>query len=132
MGMDWMLAVDNPQALAAFPAGIGVLPVDLHEVMLHRDGPSVRLRFDLAVVPDPLPARWDKEANRTQVRLACFGVRDFALTGFDTLIAGQLAARRVDDAWEVTFTASGVVLRMQALLLRVESLSGYLHSGEDD
>lgn len=64
----------NPQSLDAFAVDVGALPIDLHEITLHRDGPRVRLRFDVAAVPHPLPARWDGDANRTQVQLACFGV----------------------------------------------------------
>jgi len=130
--MDWTAAVANPQALASLPAGIGALPVDLHEVILHRDGPSVRLSFDLAVVPDVLPARWDEDVNRTQVRLACFGVQTFALTGFTTTLSGQLSARPIDNGWMVTFAAGEVVLTLRTSLVRVESLSGYRNAGDDE
>lgn len=129
--LDWTAAVANPQALAALPEGVGALPIDLHEVTLHRDGPRVRLRFDLPVVLDPRPARWDADANRTQVRLACFGVRAFALTGFTTCMAGRLSVRPAGDAWDMEFVAGDVVLALRASLVRVESLSGYWDPGED-
>lgn len=130
--MDWTAAVANPQALARLPDGVGALPIDLHEVTLHRDGPRVRLRFDLPVVPDPLPARWDVDANRTQVQLACFGVRAFALTGFTTCMAGRLSVQPTGDAWDMAFVAGEVVLQLRAALVRVESLSGYCDPGEED
>lgn len=130
--MDWTAAVANPQSLAQLPADVGTLPVDLHEVIAHRDGPSVRLRFDLPVVPDPVPARWDADANRTQVRLACFDVKAFSLSGFVTMLSGRLSAQPVGDAWDVQFRSGDVVLTVRASLIRVESLSGYRDSGDDE
>jgi hypothetical protein len=129
--MHWTAAVANPQALGALPTDIGMQPVDLHEVTVHRDGPSVRLRFDVATVPEPLPARWDPGANRTQVLLACFGVTAFALSGITTILTGRLAVQSMGDAWKVDFTTNDVVLTLSASLIRVESLSGYRDPGDD-
>ncbi|MBD9480765.1 Imm50 family immunity protein [Pseudoxanthomonas sp. PXM02] len=129
--MDWTTAVSNPQSLAQLPTDVGTLPVDLHEVIAHRDGPSVRLRFDLPVVPQPVPARWDADANRTQVRLACFDVSELALSGFATTMKGRLSVQPAGDAWKVAFASDDVVLTLRASLIRVESLSGYHDPGED-
>ena len=128
--MHWTAAVMNPQSLDAFAADIGALPVDLHEVTLHRDGPRVRLRFDVAAVPHPLPARWAGDANRTQVQLACFGISAFTLSGFTTTMSGRLTMRPSDQAWDVEFHAGDVVLALRTSLVRVESLSGYYDPGE--
>jgi len=98
---------------------------------VHRDGPSVRLCFDLAAVPDPLPARWDADANRTQVRLACFDVKALALTGFATVVSGRLSVQSAGDAWSIEFKAGDVVLTLRTSLVRVESLSGYRDPGDD-
>lgn len=130
--MSWTAAAMNPQSLGAFAVDIGVLPIDLHEVTLHRDGPRVRLRFDVAAVPHPLPARWDGDANRTQVQLACFGISAFALSGFTTTMSGRLTMQPTDGAWDVEFRADDVVLALRTSLVRVESLSGYHDTGEED
>mgnify|MGYP002357176086 FL=1 len=130
--MDWTVAVSNPQSLAQLPSDIGALPIDLHEVILHRDGPRVRLRFDIAAVPHPLPARWDGDANRTQVQLACFGISAFTLSGFATTMSGRLTVQPADGAWDMEFRADDVVFRLRASLVRVESLSGYHDAGEED
>jgi hypothetical protein len=129
--MDWTAAVANPQALAQLPGDVGAQPVDLHEVIVHRDGPRVRLRFDVAAVPQPLPARWDGDANRTQVQLACFGVSALTLSGFTTTMCGRLTMRPAAGAWEVEFRAGDVVLTLHTSLVRVESLSGYHDAGEE-
>ncbi len=130
--MDWTVAVSNPQSLAQLPSDIGARPIDLHEVILHRDGPSVRLRFDVDTVPHPLPARRDADANRTQVRLACFDVKTFALTGFATTLTGQLSVQSDDNAWNVEFRAGDVALTLRTPLVRVESLSGYHVTSDDE
>ena len=130
--MDWTVAVSNPQALVQLPSDIGARPIDLHEVILHRDGPRVRLRFDVDAVPHPLPARWDGDANRTQLQLACFGVSAFTLSGITTTMSGRLTMQPVGAAWDVEFRGGDVELSLRALLVRVESLSGYYDAGEDD
>ena len=128
--MDWTVAVSNPQSLAQLPSDIGARPIDLHEVILHREGPRVRLRFDVDAVPHPLPARWDGDANRTQLQLACFGISALTLSGFTTTMSGRLTTQPADGAWDVAFYADGVVLTLRTSLVRVESLSGYHDPGE--
>ncbi|CAN7524390.1 Imm50 family immunity protein [Pseudoxanthomonas sp. LjRoot143] len=128
--MDWTVAVSNPQSLAQLPSDIGARPIDLHEVILHRDGPRVRLRFDVDAVPNPLPARWGGDANRTQLQLACFGISAFTLSGFATTMSGRLAMRPAGGAWDVEFRVDDVVLALRTSMVRVESLSGYYDPGE--
>ena len=52
-------------------------PVELHGVYLHRDGPLVRLEFDLPTFPERPHRRWVEGANTLQVALDFVGASGF-------------------------------------------------------
>ena len=59
--------------------------VDLHEIILHRDGPRVSLRFDLTKYPTNPPEKWIAGGfNRVQLRLLAVGVQEISIKGWQT------------------------------------------------
>jgi hypothetical protein len=55
--------------------------VDLHEIKLHRDGPTMVVRFDLAIFPDSPPAEWSNY-NTVQMVLDLCGVRNVRIANY--------------------------------------------------
>jgi hypothetical protein len=123
--MSWIDLLDNNHFLRTlFPAGGPSLEaVRLHEVLLHQDGPSVSLRFDLNEYPARPPEKWHAaKGNVVQVRLAGVGVRYFALKGWagnniGTLILDEAAVGVVleFDSGECRMTAAFDHLRIDAV-----------------
>ena len=87
----WTEHLHNPLALSGyFNSRDGLDDVEVHECVLHRDGPHLRLRFDLSRFPDRPSPRWGASANRAQVTMAFWGVGEFDLRGAGTEMVGAL------------------------------------------
>jgi hypothetical protein len=119
--------IENSQALTSlFGEGFDLSEVDLHEVVVHRDGPSMRLRFDISCVPSTLPSRWPKEANTTQVVLLVFGIDKLQISGFTTQCQGTLRTLSDQDHQMIEFTGFQCALTCAFHMLRIERVSGYV------
>ena len=123
----WISACDNPRALERlYGSTEGLESVDLHEVVLHRDGPRLVLRFDLPRFPDrPVPPRWSPAANVLQAEVSFWGVADLRLAGWTPGGRGVLAATTAGNENQVTFTSEGVELRANFRTAHLDGLSAY-------
>lgn len=125
--MSWYKFIENHARLHAF-FGDADLPtnVDLHEVIFHRDGPELRLRFDIAAVPSPLPAKWPSNASITQFTLSLYGITSVSLQGFATTIRGPLTVTQDMSGTVLSFSGDGCALtaRGQGGLF-IHSVEGY-------
>jgi hypothetical protein len=100
--------------------------VDLHEIILHRDGPRVLLRFDLQDFPARPPKKWSAAGfNRVQMRLLVSGVKELAITGWQANVRVDLSIKR--DGPLVRLQADNGVVRFDlgAEFVVVESISAY-------
>lgn len=126
--MSWSRYLENPDSLALLRVAAEDLGlIELHELTVHRDGPMLRLRFDLPFVPERLPVRWPAEANTTQITLAAWGVRDLSVVGWSTSVRGLLSVGDVGDARVLRFKGESCVVQTSYSLLRVEKVSGYVN-----
>ena len=67
--------------------------VNLHEVTLHRDGPTLLLRFDLDPLEFPAdpPKKWvTQRANTVQLRLKALDVRELSIIGVATTMTATV------------------------------------------
>ena len=121
--------IENPRALTAlFGDDFDFMNVNLHEVVVHRDGPSLRLRFDIPQVPQSPPARWPASANTTQIVLQAGPIEELQITGFTSLCSGILRSLTDQGAPLLEFTASGCSVKCKFVSLRVESVTGYINA----
>jgi hypothetical protein len=128
--MSWVAFLANPQAVVTlFTATDGFTDIELHEVIAGREGPGLRLRFDIAAVPSPLPRRWDEGANTTQFVIAAWDVADLRLVGWGWSVSGGLNVSRVGERLQLQFAGSGCELTASCAMLRVEGVSGYINEG---
>ena len=120
--------IENPKALTAlFGEGFDISEVDLHEVVVSRDGPSLKLRFDISRIPPTPPSRWPTGSNTTQIVLLAFPVERLELDGFVTECKGVLRTEAHQDHHFMQFSAPGCSLSCAFSWLRVESVSGYVN-----
>jgi hypothetical protein len=122
----WCSLCDNPQALERlYTSNDGLDLVDLHEVVLHRDGPRLQMIFDLARFPDRPSQRWDPEANTLQVQVSAWGVKSLRLEGWTTAMKGFLRLEKLGDIYQLTFRAESTDLSATCHGLRIDRLSAY-------
>lgn len=127
--MYWPTFIENAQAVSSLFEEVDSLSVvELHEVVVHRDGPLVRLRFDIQIVPKALPKGWPADANTTQITLAAWGVEELSLNGWGTSVLGRLSVERSSTGAQViTFVGGPCELRAKHSVLRVERIQGYVN-----
>jgi hypothetical protein len=100
--------------------------VDLHEIVLHRDGPRVLLRFDLQDFPAHPPKKWSASGlNRVQMRLLASGVKELRITGWQSNVIVDLSIDR--DGPLVRLHSNNGVVRFDlcAESVIVEGVSAY-------
>lgn len=125
--MHWTAALENPQSITSLfgePSALDL--IDLHEVTVHREGPVLRLRFDIPAVPAPLPRKWPAGANTTQLVLAAWGVTALQISGWATRVQGQLEVERRDSETLLIFTSPNCRIEASVGELRIETVSGYI------
>jgi hypothetical protein len=94
---------------------------------VHRDGPTLQLRVELATFADVPPKRWDPGFNRVQVTLRFTELRAIELSGWglDNVLSSWRIAR---DESQVTFSfcADQVLLSGRSSFLDIVNISGYM------
>jgi hypothetical protein len=128
--MSWIDLVDNNYFLRMlYPSGDPSLDaIQMHEIVLHQDGPTVSLRFNLNEYPATPPAKWrSAQANTVQLRIAGTGVRQLVLTGWSTTNIGQLTIMKASGVVVVEFDGGDSRLNASFDFLSVESVDAYHH-----
>ncbi|WP_332630916.1 Imm50 family immunity protein [Citrobacter sp. ESBL3] len=104
--------------------------VDIHDVIFHRDGPRISIRFNLRDYPSSPPKKWKiQKYNTVQLQLTAIDVKDVKLSGWSktkylvslnvSMENGFVCIRAKDDVFELYIKAS---------FLDVSSVSAYLRS----
>lgn len=98
--------------------------VNVHEVVLHRDGPRVELRLDLAEFPAAPPTKWT-EFDTVQVRLVLVGVTAMSLRGWSTTVVTDLVLERAGEGLRLATDGGPVALEVEAGAATVTKISAY-------
>ena len=129
--MHWSTTIENPQSLALLEAEPSDLAeIELHELILHRDGPVLPLRFDIPIKPPLMPARWPAESNATQIVLAVWGADALTIEGWGSTVRGMLSIEVGEGAQVIRFAGEGCSLQANYLSLRVEKIHGYVNQAD--
>jgi hypothetical protein len=125
----WVDVLENPKAInSLFRSTEGFSLIDLQEVGLISNGPGLRLRVDVDVVPTPLPSKWTLGSNTTQFVVTAWGISGLEIRGWSTSVAGQFTASPSDDRMHLHFHSKKCEITASALSLRVESMTGYINN----
>lgn len=127
----WLDLVGKSEFLAGlFEGKIPSLQrVEMHEITVQREGPSLTLRFDLQEFPALVPAAWKAEGyNTLQLTMSMIGLQSIVLSGWATEVNGPLRiAADQDGGLRVHFDSASVSLGAAASHAVLERVSPYLN-----
>lgn len=104
--MHWVSYLENPQSVTSiFDEACDFSSVELHEAVLSRDGPVLRLRFDVPILPMLSNRKWPEGANTTQFVMAAWGIDTLRIHGWTSQISGQLSVSGDEGSLHLTFAA---------------------------
>ena len=101
---DWAELLDHPRTIRAI---FGVAPsldqVELHSILLDRDGPSATLDIELAEAefPGDPPEKWREAGFNRAVGLKYGGIRELDIRGLETGPIFDLKIERVGELFRV-------------------------------
>ncbi|MFJ3822034.1 Imm50 family immunity protein [Streptomyces nodosus] len=124
--LEWIAALSNPKpVLAVYGDAVPVLDeVRIEELCLSVNGPTLRLRFDLAEFPINPPAKWRRDSlDVVQVEIAFGGVRAISIDEFS---ADSVCGLKIRKDGLVNFSGESDSVKLQgvadtATILRVSA-----------
>lgn len=126
--MSWTSLVENPEGIASVFSG-AVPPlsdVRIHSVALDRDGPQLRVRFDLREYPERAPKKWAAQRfNTVQVELVFGGLSDVELSGFSVAPVGDIVLTSGEKV-HLEIASTDVRVRASAQSVYISKLSAYM------
>jgi len=130
--LDWVDALDNPQAIRSLFCDLSTFSeIRLYEISVNREGPVLRLRFDVPVVPAPLPKKWPDGANTTQITVAAWGLGALRLKGWTTDVCGDLSVSRIGNEMHIKIAGPTSQFKATFTCLHLERVSGYVAGGRE-
>ena len=113
----WNEVDDNFLLNQTFSDYIKIEYINLFNIDVIRDGPTVRLHFDLVdSLPDrPLP-HWGEpniDYNRCRLGADCFGVRKFSMQGISTHMRMMLAISKNDKVYDLSLSSRDANIEIQ-------------------
>ncbi|GMV31293.1 MAG: hypothetical protein AMXMBFR59_34180 [Rhodanobacteraceae bacterium] len=100
--------------------------VELRQVTLKIEGPTISLNLDLSQFPENPPVKWQGyRYNRLQVRLDFHGVRDVQLTGWTTASRANLSLQKDGEDIAVHVAGESLNLRFLSMYLTVQEMTPY-------
>ncbi|QDU28927.1 hypothetical protein ETAA8_40330 [Anatilimnocola aggregata] len=126
--MAWYDECDNPKIISGYYSTLLPLNrIDLHEVVLHRDGPLLKLRGNLPVFPDRPSKRWPEQANTAQVTIALWGVSSVSIREWATTIEGTFALERLGpQRLSFSFCSDATTIRGECDSARIDEITAYI------
>ena len=126
----WNEVDDNFLLNQTFSDYFKIEHINLFNIDVLRDGPTVRLHFDLVdSLPDrPLP-HWGEpniDYNRCRMGADCFGVRKFSMQGISTHMRMMLAISKNDKVYDLSLSSRDVNIEIQCSNLTLISPSVYM------
>lgn len=98
----------------------------LHEVVLHKDGPSLKLRMDLKDFPKELPKKWvEKNFNTAQITLGVGAVSAISIEGWTKDTRVEIKIEKVGDSLSLKIESAEINISCTAKTLTILELTGY-------
>lgn len=129
--MSWTdFLIDKSKIISIYGNKIPSLQeVDLHEVILNRDGPRIVLRFDLPEFPDSPPKKWLALGfNRVQVQLMVLNIHELAIENFSTECKCNIIIYPEKDFFSLIINDNGMKINVVGEHLILNEISAYISS----
>jgi hypothetical protein len=123
--------VDATTLYAIFDTELPTLEgVDVHEIVLNRDGPRVSLRFDLSQYPKLPPKKWQISGfNKVQLTLMAVGVHALSISGWKTQCKLNLEVSAEGNIVRLHTHDGPVKIDISAESLILERIIAYIDNG---
>ncbi|AUX73352.1 uncharacterized protein EpC_11060 [Erwinia pyrifoliae Ep1/96] len=126
MKMNWTDLPCNELLKRVFvnPPKIG--SIDIFDIEIKRDGPTVIVSFDLIdVLPDNPPVKWGRDFNRCRMGIYCIGVSELSMTGLATNILAKIDFRIIGDATTIIISSDSLNMELTCSNVTVTGPSVY-------
>lgn len=123
----WVDILEDPHSIRAIYGSDvpSLTTVQLHEVCLHRDGPSITLRFDLPEFPAAPPQKWlEAVCNTVQVKLMLIDVQNVSLHGLNHKAVVDLSLTKKNNLIELS-SSGATKMEIQAKWAQITDISAY-------
>ena len=125
--MYWSELPCNELMLRVFSKSPEVGYIDLFDVEIKRDGPTVIISFDLIdILPDKPPIKWGTEFNRCRVGLYCLGVSDLIISGVSKNMKAEINFDIHESDSKVKITGDDFNISFKCSHINVTGPSVYL------
>jgi hypothetical protein len=123
----WYLHCENRQALERlYTSWEGLKAVELHEMVIHRDGPRLQFRIELPRFPDWPPPRWRRGENAVQVEVSFWGVTGLGIDGWTNRNEGLLTVTGEGEERRLAFRSSAMTLEAGFTVARIDRFTAYI------
>ncbi len=130
--MWWELAHNPRVVLAYYTHPPQLIGVEIHSVMLHRDGPTLELVVELPRFPDRPSPRWTVGANMAFARLRfCSSLKQVVLSGWSTTNVGDLLIEKWGDGVRFRFDSGTAQLSAMAMFFDVTGISACIDENSE-
>ncbi|NCH73374.1 Imm50 family immunity protein [Cronobacter dublinensis] len=101
--------------------------IDIHEIIFHRDGPKITLRFNLENYPSDPPKKWVlQKFNTVQLQLTALDINEVKFSGWEkTNYNLDLNISKCDDLIVISARDDVFCLYIKASYLSVSDISAY-------
>jgi hypothetical protein len=123
----WHQLAMNPEALSNLYQSVPELQnVDIHRILLHRDGPVMTISLDLPRFPDKPSRRWHEASNTVQIELDFIGLESIELRGWSTDNIVDIQLNRLPDG-KIAINISGAMINLRAtcVAFRIQRVNAY-------
>ena len=124
--MNWTDIPCNELLQRIFSSPPEVGEIDIFDVHIDREGPTVNVGFDLVdLLPDNAPEKWGKDFNRCRMGIYCFGVTGLSISGLAANIVAKINFEMGDGGVRVFITSDKFNLTLTCLDVSVTGPSVY-------
>lgn len=130
--MSWFEDIDDAGFLRSlFPkAPRGRDGFHVHEVVVSREGPTVRIRLDLPDYPVSPPRKWVEAGYDTvSLTLMAIGVHSLSLEGIDVDMCCSLVIAKSESGITLELKGRTNYICVETEFLRVDEVRGYCNAG---
>ncbi|ELP5680832.1 TPA: hypothetical protein N2G32_003200 [Salmonella enterica] len=101
--------------------------IDLHDIVFHRDGPKISLRFNIISYPSEPPKKWlMQKCNMVQLQLTAIDVKEVNLSGWEkTNYILDLNILKEDESVIISAQDDIFHIYIKSSYLDISSISAY-------
>ncbi|WP_078841194.1 Imm50 family immunity protein [Streptomyces acidiscabies] len=126
--MAWASLLHNSEGISAVYGGDvpDLRDVQVHEVALLRDGPTLKIRLDLPGYPEAPPRKWALQGfNTVQVEFSFGALREVLVEGFSVEVRADISVEEEDGRVKLGVSAEGVRIEAVAETFYLSKISAY-------